>query len=418
VLGSVYPNEDANLNIVNNLSGVLKNNNNIEYYLITQYKKFACSEMMDGITMHRVFVPEFQLRKGKKSLFQDILNTIIHGLRYAVTGRRYYIQFLYKHGLDKLLSNKKFDVTIAISAPFFPVFCLLKSKTQTPVIYYQLDPYMSHSSCFANVSKKTGVKRYNKRLSEEKSVCQLSRKIIMTELIYNDYQNSELSEYLKKSEILDFPNLKRREFTSDSSYNIHYDKNKINLTFSGYLYNNYIRQPDFMFKLIRLLCAKRSDVMLNLVGSYNLEVFKPSYINEFIRPIQKNITFWDKVKSEFAINSLLQSDILINIGNTIPNQIPSKIIDYISTGKPIINICKLKNCPTIKYTERYPACLNIFEEDGLPDRIVDNVYEFCLENKERQIPYENIEKLYPECSTLEVAQRLMSIIEDAVNNEE
>ena len=36
---------------------------------------------------------------------------------------------------------------------------------------------------------------------------------------------------------------------------------------------------------------------------------------------------------------------LVSIGNLNTTQIPSKVIEYISTGKPVIHFCEVKNDP-------------------------------------------------------------------------
>ena len=94
---------------------------------------------------------------------------------------------------------------------------------------------------------------------------------------------------------------------------------------------------------------------------------------------------------------------------------PSKILDYISSGKPILNICKIRNCPTLPLMERYPMGLTIFEDEGISDLVSERVKEFCLQNKGKQVPYEQIEKLYPECTIEYVGKQFDDTIQAAIN---
>ena len=77
--------------------------------------------------------------------------------------------------------------------------------------------------------------------------------------------------------------------------------------------------------------------------------------------------FLDPVDNDEAESILMSADILVNIGNSVSNQIPSKLFDYISTGKPILNIYKNKNCPSLEILSKYPDVLNVYEENALEE---------------------------------------------------
>ena len=59
-----------------------------------------------------------------------------------------------------------------------------------------------------------------------------------------------------------------------------------------------------------------------------------------------------------------EADVLINIGDNIPYQLPSKVVEYASTGKPILNIMENETDNSIKYFNNYPIILNIIEESN------------------------------------------------------
>ena len=86
----------------------------------------------------------------------------------------------------------------------------------------------------------------------------------------------------------------------------------------------------------------------------------------------------------------------MNIGNAVDNQMPSKIFEYISTGKPIINIFKSTDCPTLKYLGRYPLVLNIHEAEIRKDPAgcVSRVQAFCRGHRGERVPAEETKRLY------------------------
>ena len=91
-----------------------------------------------------------------------------------------------------------------------------------------------------------------------------------------------------------------------------------------------------------------------------------------------------------------ETEVLVNIGNAVDNQMPSKIFEYISTGKPIINIFKSTDCPTLKYLGRYPLVLNIHEAEIRKDPAgcVSRVQAFCRGHRGERVPAEETKRLY------------------------
>ena len=71
---------------------------------------------------------------------------------------------------------------------------------------------------------------------------------------------------------------------------------------------------------------------------------------------------------------MADADVLINIGNSVPVHMPSKTLEYINTGKPMVNFYKFADCPTLYYTKRYPLCLNLYEKEFDPARDTARYY--------------------------------------------
>ena len=74
------------------------------------------------------------------------------------------------------------------------------------------------------------------------------------------------------------------------------------------------------------------------------------------------------------------------------------------------------DCPTLKYLERYPAALNIFEGDietGLAD-CAERVRQFCREQKGQRVPAETIGELYAENTFDHFAGTLCRVIDGEI----
>ena len=66
-----------------------------------------------------------------------------------------------------------------------------------------------------------------------------------------------------------------------------------------------------------------------------------------------------------------RSDILLSIGNKGTEMAPSKIYEYMSTGKPIIHVYSEENDPCIEQLVKYGNALLIKEGNDSRDLIVE-----------------------------------------------
>lgn len=73
----------------------------------------------------------------------------------------------------------------------------------------------------------------------------------------------------------------------------------------------------------------------------------------------KNMGF---ASSDVIHGAYRESEILISIGNSDSEVVPSKVLEYISTGKTILHITNVQNDPAKKYLLRYPKAVIVEEE--------------------------------------------------------
>jgi hypothetical protein len=50
---------------------------------------------------------------------------------------------------------------------------------------------------------------------------------------------------------------------------------------------------------------------------------------------------------------------LVNIGNATVAQIPSKVVEYVAAGKPILNVVTREDDSTAEFLKRYPLALTV-----------------------------------------------------------
>lgn len=111
------------------------------------------------------------------------------------------------------------------------------------------------------------------------------------------------------------------------------------------------------------------------------------------------------------------ADFLISIGNRVSRSVPSKLISYISYGKPIIHFSSQKDDVCKEYLLKYPLALIISQNDSV-EQSVKRILKFVSETKGKVISFSNILDLFKENSAEFSCDLLNELIEnvDEINS--
>lgn len=132
---------------------------------------------------------------------------------------------------------------------------------------------------------------------------------------------------------------------------------KMRLVFIGSLYRN-IRNPAFLLKLFSLLLKRLP------AGSAELHFFGDvkdcwDFFEPYRELLGKSIVVHGPVPRGSAIQAVREADLVINIANDTPYQLPSKVMEYTALGKRILNLSRIENDSSSKFFASYPAALNV-----------------------------------------------------------
>lgn len=393
-----YPNEGTCTNIYNNLLyiGDLIGTGN-EFHVLASKQNYYDNDFEENrsVKIHRVFSWTLLDRKPCIRALKHYLSIKGICIRYLYHLQNKYCksQFIdyatmraYFKSLKKIHAFD-YDMIITISGRYDASYAVLKycSKYKTPYILYQVDP------CGTN--KIYNIESVNNREKLEVKLYEHAKYIFTTPIILDEHRNGTFSRFTNKVAALEFPVVVPNVISVSNN-------EKKRVMFLGSFYKN-VRSPDYMFEIFEDL-LKSDSIVLELVG----------VTSEILNESQKKLPIKCHGKKSIAeCKKLMQeADILINIGNRIDNQVPSKIFEYISTGKPIINICAIKNCPTLKYLKDYPNALNIVECTDQFDSQVEQVNSF-VRNMPNDMTESWIINHYKECTPEYVADIFLEKIE-------
>ena len=160
------------------------------------------------------------------------------------------------------------------------------------------------------------------------------------------------------------------------------------LVFAGSLYKE-IRNPAYFLKLLSGVIEQVPEIEVHFYGRMNdcADLFAPH-----LKKFPKNFFVHGLVPREVAAGALAKADVLINIANRTRHQLPSKLVDYMASGKPILNIVSIEDDNSLSFLSSYPNTATIIESSEQRDKgDIDRVSNF-ISNSET-VPRQMIECL-------------------------
>lgn len=303
--------------------------------------------------------------------------------------------------MKELMRNHSFAFVISTCEDFHSHRNMLKLKMKTefdtPWIAYFMDPFAYYIS---NRGIADGL------LEIERQVYERSDLILVTDEIYRENQDNAFAPYLYKTKPYRFGNFRCLE---NSLVRDIFVPNKINCVYVGSLLSEQIRSPRYLYQMINQLDGRFAfHIICNQVSDANKRLY------EQLVSKKENVHWYHNLPLTECLGIMNNADILINLGNKSSNQTPSKVFDYIGTGKPIVNLYSLHNDTSKHYLENYPNKLNIYEND---DQLFENVQaflEFTSKYSGKTISKDQLLDLYSEYDSEVVTKETIKIINDFV----
>lgn len=350
----------------------------------------ASVKEIGGVRIYKCPTAECFHRKdivGTKYLAQKVVQKVLK--KSGVSMFTPFTAFDLSRMLKKLYLQTQYDAIIPVCGCFELYEAVKLSKPPAPVYLYQCDPLVGNQAYLDSTANRR--KRYEQKMF---AVC---RAVFTTPIIYQ----TAFFDYPGVCFIpLEFPNIR-------PIYIDHSLAEANHCLFTGFFYTK-IRTPHYISQLFGAL--RKYGVRLSIAGGGMQETVK-AYCDQF-----DNITFLGVLNSAQCHRQTEKASVLVNIGNT-SDQVPSKIFDYMSMGKPILNICQRRDCPTLQYLNKYPLCMSIYTEDPIEAKL-ESVARFIQGSFGKNVAYDTVQKTFRECTVPFVADRIIKEIENSRWEEE
>ncbi len=298
--------------------------------------------------------------------------------------------------LRSICKKVKFDVVISLSGlstnSHFAALYIKKEHPSVKWLTFVTDPITFQDSNYDLPSIRSRKKIQEMRYRKELEIYNNADYNIFLENLYYD----AIEKFNQPKDKTIHFKLVLEDIRSEYINVVPKAKNYTNLLYAGAFYKD-IRDPEYMLSILVQIKGICTDLFLRTNKCLDtVEKFKSETIRVF-----SSVGVY-----EYKRMICYDYDILLNIGNNCENQVPSKMLELLSTGRPIINFYFHKD-PQYEMIEKYPLGLNIGGDDIDAVKKVDL---FCREMKGKQLPFEEVEKMFPENSLKNQKKILISLI--------
>lgn len=261
----------------------------------------------------------------------------------------------YVDSTNQLTSLSDIDVIISLCNPYESVEAGYKLKYKYPSkkwVIYNIDTVSDCS--MSKIDEFLCLSIEKKALKWELKMFSAADVIITFKCHKGHYSMPVFKDISRKMIFEDVPLFEPEKFVGSMIYS----RDKIKMIYAGKFYPGF-RDPKI---LIDLFC----EIVSN--KKYEVSVYTTNDFISYLNNAEDNkgeILAHTYVKEQELNDYIADSDILLSIGNRKSNMFPSKIVTYVSYGKPIIHIYQDEKDPVISYLEAYPDKLLIDYRDEL-----------------------------------------------------
>jgi len=329
-------------------------------------------EILNNVHVHRV--GKFEMLKGKLQATQQSEDFVrFPKLMFLKQQFNNLIKWIYDHTwktvywpdfaclwyfpavrLAKALHRQqRYDAIVSVSFPFTGHLVGLKLKQEHPELCWLVDSGDPFSFPDAvPINNRILFQRFN--FSIEKKVFSYADILSVTTTIARE----RYIELFPESELrlVVIPPLLAEKETSPSEVPLFPKDEKIRLVYVGTLYKK-IRNPSPLLKLFHELRRTHLGDRLELHFFGNIYDCAECF-EMYQEELGKSLFVHGVVPHEVARQAMKEADILVNIGNKTPYQLPSKVVEYIAAGKPILNVAQREDDSSAAFfSQHYPGCL-------------------------------------------------------------
>ena len=334
---------------------------------------------------------------SKKNKYLRMITKLI----FMPIGRLQLVREIQKK-IDVLLKNDEYAALIAVINPVESAEAVknsLKKFNKVKSILYEIDPasnrYKNPKNIFEKYAKYRSIKW-------EKRIYSIFDVVVHMETHREHFSNLFNNLFVEKTVFWDIPSLKVNILKKKT----HEQNNPFVFLYAGAFYPK-LRNPDRMIEIfIELIKTYAIDFKLEIYTGSNMF----SHIEELIYGFEDNISVHHYIKQDELNEVICNADVLVDLGNSDSDFLPSKPFHYMGTGKPIIHFSPDRNDVSLDYIKKYNNSL-IIDQNSNDKDILTSILAFLNSLNQRCLPEkEELEMTFEKNTAKYTARRIVDLL--------
>lgn len=262
---------------------------------------------------------------------------------------------------SKIVAENNICLLISNSLPFSchgPAKKIKKQHPSIPWVAYVLDPFTKNPICHS----KNPIANILSTIKEKAVFQECDRIVTLSNLEYDDCLNKKIAR-------VGIPLL------DGSTISLQGGLGNGCLTYGGSFLRG-VREPQNVLQIIEAYCRRYPDGLVQFSFYTNIE-------SRDAEAIAQTAANFSEVKVQGYIpkeemNDVLKASMgLVSIGNLSPLQIPSKVIEYVGFGRPVVHFAFCQDDPVVPFLKEYPLSCVVYL-DASVDANVNQLRQFIL----------------------------------------
>ena len=293
--------------------------------------------------------------------------------------------------VEQLDERYHYDAVFSVNAPFPSAQALRDAAIGGKKLAWMMDPLTGGPASQGPDAE-----------AVELSLCQKLDKLLITPQMaaHLSEPGCGMAAYRRKLQVVEFPCMVPPPVPPVPK---EAGNRRVRCAFVGTLYP-VLRTPHYALELFR--CMNDPDLELVFAGD-GWQHYASTLPDSCRRVMGDRLQILGQIPFAQAQEEIAKADVLINLGNRENSQLPSKIFEIFSSGKPVLNLAKRPDDVSLPYFERYPLACTVLEREGTDLRVCARVRAFLHKNAGRQLPFAQAEALFHENTPEAVAQALL-----------
>ena len=417
IIGGYAPDFSPGGKIASNVLDELKKDYDIT--IIAQKTKFGLPEYEETNGIKLIRLPDYNLMfhsffESKIKASSGAAKSVYKLLLFAKKAVNYFVRMMRRRSLSgaytgriirqlkKIEKENKIDILIPASAPHEALAAAVKYKKKHPatmLIPYKLDRFAQGNSLYENSFIRKF--RYPRHIKSEQETLVYADAMFALPPIADYYEKSDF-EFKEKVVKTEHPLLKRIDIQSEKEEN-----NRISLVYAGSL-DTTLRNPEYLLNMFSKTPEFKENYVFNVYSFGNCG----HILEKFKKVLNDSLNDGGKIPSSEVSKKLSAADILVTIGNNSSEEVPSKLFEYLSYGKPIVHFYYNDNDAYIKYLKDYDMSLCLKMSSECEEENIKLFKAFCEANKGKTIDFDEVKNFFEECTPEYTAKQFSNAIDE------